>query len=154
MVTKTRLPNKTRWRGKAPQWHLYTSTQPHKKQGEDPHSEKRREIKKESNELHRQQMKDKLRQRHRGPHLHKDGSSYRTPLVFRRALDTGQENNDSFKVIRSSDHRARAYSHGRQEKQISVVTTGYLQTTSTSDKSKDKRSSADDNLIQYVDEVT
>ena len=84
----------------------------------------------------------------------KMGSSYQTSPASKKALDTDQENNDTFEVMRSSDHQARARDQERRGKQTNVSTTGHLLTTSTSDKSNDKRSSTDDNLIQYADEVT
>ena len=84
----------------------------------------------------------------------KTGSSYQTSPASKKALDTDQENSNVSEVTRSSDHQARACGHERRGKQTSILMTGHLQTTSTSDKSNDKRSSTDDNLIQYADEVT
>ena len=73
------------------------------------------------------------------------GSSYQTPPISKKALDTNQEDSGTFEVLQNSDH---------QGKQTIASVIEHLQATPTSDKSNDKRSSADDNLIQYVDEVT
>ena len=81
-------------------------------------------------------------------------SSHQTSPASKKALDTGQEDSDVSEVMQSSDHQARACDQERRGKQTNVSTTGHLLTTSTSDKSNDKRSSKDDNLIQYADEVT
>ena len=84
----------------------------------------------------------------------KTESSYQTSPASKKALDTDQESSDTFEVIWSSDHQARAHDHGRQEKQVSVAMAGHLQVTSKSDKSKDERSSTSDDSTQYVDKVT
>ena len=99
-------------------------------------------------------MKDEPHQRPKEPRPNKAGRFLPNTPTSKKTPYTGREDSDVSEVMRSPNRQARACSHVRRGRQANASTTERLPTTLASDKSNDKKSSANSNLAQRADEVT